>query len=173
MPPGACYSVLNGPAPTTAAQAPVATGTAIKTMLQLESVAPIEILGWYFDCDASALATPLKVELCHTDVPATVTAFAAADVTLLRTIDGVSPTSKVALGTALSGYTASAEGTVASVVEIEAHLVEPIGAAVYVQYPRGDEPVVPIGRFLRIRVTAGTGVNAYCGVKWREFVSPV
>jgi hypothetical protein len=36
------------------------------------------------------------------------------------------------------------------------------------QFPLGFQPYVPVSSFLRIRVTAGTAVNAYCYIIWSE-----
>ena len=174
MPPGALFSVFNGPAPTTAAPVAVTTGNAVKTLLQIATPATLglTIIGWWCSFDASALATPIKVELCHTDVAATVTTYAAADISLIRGAALTSPsnkTSQITLGTSASGYTSSAEGTITSLQYLDGpQFIEQIGAGVYVQFPRDDEPVLPPSRFLRIRVTAGSAVNALCGVRWRE-----
>jgi hypothetical protein len=47
------YKVWNGPAPTTASQASVTTGTAIKTMLQIAtpSTRQIQLISWSFTLD--------------------------------------------------------------------------------------------------------------------------
>lgn len=162
------YSVVNGANPTTAAAVKVTTGTAIKTLLQLATPATkaIKVVSWFIDFDGSAAATPIQVELLHTDVAATVTAYAAGDITTVQTTSP-SNTTALTLGTAASGYTASAEGTIASGKVFEAHNIPPTSGYL-IQYPLGREPVVPVSRFLRIRVTAGTAVNAYCGVTWEE-----
>ena len=74
------YRIYNGPMPTTAAQAAVTTGTAIKTMLQLKPFNQCKIVAWGISFDGSAAATPIKVELLETGtVFATVTASADAD----------------------------------------------------------------------------------------------
>ena len=78
----ALYTIWNGPAPTTAAQLPVTTGTAIKTLLQLSTSAtkPAKVVEWGISFDGSAAATPIKCELIETDVAATVTAHATAGI---------------------------------------------------------------------------------------------
>src|SRR5438552_1845906 len=77
------YKAWNGPMPTTAAQAAVTTGTAIKTMLQLQtpSTQRIKIVSWGLSCSGSAAAAGPQWELCSTgSVAATVTAHVAAGV---------------------------------------------------------------------------------------------
>ena len=54
----ALYLIANGPMPTTAAQAVVTTGTAIKTMLQLKPFNTCKIIEWGVSFDGSAAATP-------------------------------------------------------------------------------------------------------------------
>ena len=61
----ALYLIANGPSPTTAAQVPVTTGTAIKTLLQVKpsSTKALQIVEWGISFDGSAAATPIKCEL--------------------------------------------------------------------------------------------------------------
>src|SRR3954463_10536600 len=76
------YLLANGPMQTTAAFASVATGTAIKTMMQVvPKVSGARIIEWGISFDGSAAATPGKVELIETDVGATITNYASADLT--------------------------------------------------------------------------------------------
>ncbi len=108
------YRIFNGPMPTTAAQAVVTTGTAIKTMLQLKPFNQAKVVAWGISFDGSAAATPIKCELLETGtVFATVTASADADVVKLSGTDqAVVSVAGLTLGTAATGYTASAEGTI-------------------------------------------------------------
>lgn len=163
----ALYLIANGPSPTTAAQAPVTTGTAIKTMLQVEPSAtnPVLIVEWGISFDGSSAATPIKCELCETDVAATVTASAQADIVrfdgLALAQTGNQTTNIIQIGTANTGYTSTVEGTITAVRMFDVQYVAPTNAYVK-QFPLGREPVIQISKFGRIRVTAGTAVNAYC-----------
>jgi hypothetical protein len=162
----ALYLIQNGPMPTTAASASVATGTAIKTMLQFEPSAtkPAQIVEWGISFDGSAAATPGKVELIETDVAATVTAMVTADITKLdaEALAGGDPvTNLIQVGTANTGYTASAEGTITSVRRFDSQLIAPTNQYIK-QFPLGLEPICQISKFTRIRVTFGATVNAYC-----------
>ena len=158
------YKIFNGPMPTTAAQAVVTTGTAIKTMLQVKLVASMKgkIKEWGISFDGSAAATPGKVELCETGtVFATVTASAAADITKYG--DAGAPTSTIyfSVGTAATGYTASAEGTITAIRMFDAVLLPPTQPYFY-QFPLGLEPEINADSACRIRVTFGAAINAYC-----------
>ena len=64
----ALYLIPNGPSPTTAAQAVVTTGTAIKTLLQAQASATmgLKIVEWGVSFDGSAAAAGIKVELLET-----------------------------------------------------------------------------------------------------------
>ena len=162
----ALYLIANGPAPTTAAQAVVTTGTAIKTLLQVKPSATIQarIVEWGISFDGSAAATPIKCELLETDVAATVTAHVAAGIVKLdaAALGGGDPTTNlIQVGTSATGYTSSAEGTITSVRMLDVQLVAPTNQYVK-QFPLGREPVIQIDKFARIRVTAGAAVNAYC-----------
>lgn len=162
----ALYLVGNGPMQTTAAFAPVATGTAIKTLLQLKPSATTiaKIIEWGISFDGSSAATPGKVELIETDVAATVTAFVANDITKYDSdalMGGDPTTNLIQIGTTSSGYTASAEGTIAAVRNLDApQFIAPTNQFIK-QFPLGREPVIQINKFGRIRVTFPVTVNAY------------
>lgn len=161
------YRAYNGASPTTAAAVKVTTGTAIKTLMQLSPPATLElkVIAWGISFDGNAAGTPIEVELIETDVAATVTAYAAADIVRITDPGGVA--SQLTLGTANSGFTASAEGTIAATRLLDNQLVAPTNQYFY-QFPLGFEPRVQVSKFLRIRVTAGAAVNAYCWVMWGE-----
>jgi hypothetical protein len=166
------YKVFNGPMPTTAALVKVTTGTAVKTMLQVVPAFPIELVEWGWSADASAAATPGQVELLSTGaVAATVTAYAVADV--MKYGDPNAPTQTAGttgvplnLGTALSGYTASAEGTITAVRELDVQQIAGFNQYCY-QFPLGDRPVISAAEVLRIRNTFGAAVNATCYVLFK------
>ena len=158
------YTVHNGAVPGAAALIKVTTGTVIKTLIQLATSAntAIRIKQWWTEFDGSTAATPIQVELLRVaSGAATVVAYAAADIAKVN--DPNAPVSDIQLGTALSGYTASAEGVPATISNLESHLVPPTGG-ILIQYPLGQEPEIAVSTFLRLRVTAGAAVNAYCGI---------
>jgi hypothetical protein len=162
----ALYFIANGPMQTTAAFAPVPTGSAIKTLLQFQPSATIvaKIKEWGISFDGSAAATPIKVELIETDVAATVTASATADITKLdgNALSGGNPvTNLIQVGVSNTGYTASAEGTIAAVRNFDLQLIAPTNQYLK-QFPLGLEPVIQLSKFARIRVTAAVTVNAIC-----------
>lgn len=160
------FFIANGASPTTAAQVVVTTGTAIKTLLQVEPSATntLKIVEWGISFDGSAAATPIKVELLETDVAATVTAHVAAGIVKLdaQALSGGDPTTNlIQVGTANTGYTGTAEGSITATRMFDAQLIAPTNQYVK-QFPLGREPIVQISKFARIRVTAGAAVNAYC-----------
>lgn len=160
------FKVFNGPMPTTAAQVAVTTGTAIKTMLQLKPFNQGKIKAWGVSFDGSAAATPIKCELLETGtVFGTVTASADADCIKLDGADqAVASIAGLTLGTTATGYTCTSEGSITTVREFDVQFVAPTNQYVY-QFPLGQEPVLVIGNACRIRVTAGTAVNAYCWIE--------
>ena len=163
------YQFANGPQQTTAAFAKVGTGTSIKTMLQFKPIVPCRIIEWGFSFDGFTAATPIQVELIETGtVSATVTAYAAADITGVdgEAVDFGSPTSNyISVGTSASGYTSTAEGSITAVRNLcGPQLAPPTGPFVQ-QFPLGEEPWCQAANFTRIRVTAASGVNMYCYLK--------
>lgn len=164
------YFAANGAMPTTAALSSITTGTAIKTLLQIAPSAtrPIKVVEWGISFDGSAAATPIKCELVQTDVAATVTAFANSTADVQPYDDPNGPKSTVTLGsTTGSGFTATAEGTITATRYGDLQLIAPTNQYVK-QWPLGREFQVPVSKFLRVRVTAGAAVNAYCYVIWEE-----
>lgn len=162
----ALYLLQNGAAGLTAAPVVVTTGAVIKTLLQFKPSATIvaKIVEWGISFDGSAAATPGKVELMESDVAATVTAHAVADITKYDSdalMGGDPTTNLIQVGTTSTGYTASAEGTTTVARMFDLQLIAPTNQYVK-QFPLGNQPSVQVGKFARIRVTFAVAVNAYC-----------
>ena len=161
------YLIQNAPMQTTAAPSGVATGTSIKTLLQLKPTVPIKILEWGISFDGFTAAAPGRVELIETDVAATVTAFVAGDFTKVRPVDDAPAASTyLTLSTSGSGYTSSFEGTTTSLRNLDATQFIAPTTQYNKQLPLGMEPLVSINQFLRIRVHFAASVNALCYVKF-------
>lgn len=159
------YLIPNGPMQTTAAFAKVTTGTAIKTLLQVKASATIamKIIEWGISFDGFAAAAPGSVELIETDVAATVTAADANSITkwdAAALIGGDPTTNLIQVGTSATGYTASAEGSITAVRNLDLQLIAPTNQYVK-QFPLGREPIIQVSKFARVRVTFGTAINAY------------
>lgn len=163
------YRAWNGPAPTTAAQVAVTTGTAIKTMLQLQTPATMEIQiqAWGVSMNGAAAAAGPQWELLTTgSVAATVTAHVAAGL-VPTTASAQDLASQLTLGTSGTGYTSTAEGTITTTDVFDSAFVQPTGTYVF-QRPLGTEWYVPPSTILRLRVTAAAAVSALCWVEYVE-----
>lgn len=160
------YLIGSGPMQTTASFATLATGTAIKTLLQVRPSATLlaKIIEWGISFDGSAAATPGKVELIETDVAATVTAAVLADITKYDSdaLGGGDPTTNlIQVGASATGYNAGAEGSITAVRNLAGpQLIAPTNQFMQ-QFPLGREPVIQPGKFARIRTLFGASVNAY------------
>lgn len=165
--PAKIYKAYNAPSPTTAAFVGVTTGTVIKTMLQIATPATemLRVVEYGISFNGSAAGTPIKVELIDTDVAATVTAHVAAGIVKLNTPNDVA--SLMTLGTAATGYTATAEGAITAARLLDARYIAPTDQFT-IQYPLGREPEVAASRFLRLRVHAPAAVDANCFIVWEE-----
>lgn len=164
----ALYQIFNGPAPTTASQAAVTTGTAIKTLLQVKPGATqvLKVVEWGISFDGSAAAQPGIIELCVTDVAATVTAHVAGGIHKYDSaalVGGDPTTNIIAVGTTSTGYTASGEGSITAVRQLDVQHISPTNQYVK-QYPLGREPVFHPSEFGRIRVKFAAAINAICYV---------
>jgi hypothetical protein len=169
------YRIWNGPAPTTAALAAVATGTSIKTMLQVAtpSTRMAVVTGWGFTVDDAPGADAI-IELLETDTAATsLTAHVAAG--LIKLVPGI-PASLMTLGTSATGYTAGGEGTPTTSRVFDAVALSSVSAegGPFLTYRKsfdqdGIPPVVNISSFLRVRVTSPTtGIDIRCFVDIEE-----
>lgn len=161
----------NGPAPTTAAQQKVTTGTAIKTMLQIATPAAtqLQVIEWGFSLDVAPGAASV-VELLQTDVAATVTAHGA---TGLINLDPNGPATTMTLGTSATGYTATAEGSTTATRVFDVKEIPLAAGATDLTYVRtfmpDARPIVPISKFLRVRATFATSAsNMACYVIFEE-----
>ena len=156
------YLIANGPMPTTAAFAPVTTGTAIKTMLQVKPFNLTDIVAWGISFNGFVAALPIRCELIETGtVFATVTASVDADITKYDDPNAAAASiAGLTLGTAATGYTATAEGSVVAVRLFDVQFVAPTNQY-SVQFPLGCRPKINIGASGRIRVTAAAAVDCY------------
>lgn len=163
------FKCWNGPMPTTAAQAVVATGTSIKTMLQIAtpSTRQLQLISWGYSIGGAP--TSGIVELLQTDVAATVTAHVASGV---QPLDPNAPASLVTLGTSATGYTATAEGTPTATRVFDVnrgHATDNGNLLTYTyQWVPDERPIVAVSKFLRVRATMGTTENMLCWVVWDE-----
>lgn len=165
------YITWNGPAPTTAAQASVTTGTAIKTMLQLAtpSTRMIQVLEWGFSLESPPGADGV-IELLQTDVAATVVAHVPSGVINL---DPNGTASLLTLGTSATGYTASAEGTITATRVFDTVSLSSATGESPLVYSRtfmpDDRPIVAVSKFLRVRATTPTtATNMRCWIVYNE-----
>lgn len=159
--------------PTTAAQAAVSTGTAIKTMLQVAtpSTRQCQLISWGFSVDDPPGADSV-IELLQTDVAATVTAHLAAGI---QPLDPNAQPSLLVGGTALTGYTASAEGSITATRVFDAVSLSSVSAEAapvmsYAwQWMPDERPIIAVSKFLRVRATTPTtAVDMRCWIVWDE-----
>lgn len=141
----------------------VATGTAIKTLLQVAtpSTTDIRLLAWGISFDGiTSTNAPGVITLVNVDVAATVTTLTAekwssTDSQLSLCVGGASAT----------GYNASAEGTIADSVIIDGQDIHPqTGYSIWLP----ERPRIKASRFLRIRALFAVDVNAIPWLLWEE-----
>lgn len=140
-------------------------GGAAKTVAQVAtpSTTDILVLGWQVSFDgASGAAVPVICQLIDGDVAATVTAFTPDPYG-----NSQQPASLCVGGTSATGYNASVEGTMTSVVGADAGHTHP-QAGYGVWFPEGCRRRVGPSRFLRIRCQAPAAVNVIPEIWWAE-----
>lgn len=143
----------------------VATGTSVKTVLQVAtpSTTDIRVCGWGISFDGTApSAAPGICVLIDVDVAATVTALSPDD---WGSDDNQS--SLCVSGTSATGYNASAEGSIGGSRVLDPQEVHP-QSGYSVWFPDRALPRVKASRFLRIRCTFAADVNSVPWIVWRE-----
>lgn len=166
------YAVWNGHMPSSAPYmlSPVACSTTDVTMLQLVPSVQITPIEWGISFNGDTAATPIVCDLVDSGtVAATVTAFNTADV-YPWSDPGSTPANTsgssglpLELGTALSGFTSSAEGTITSLRFADAQQIAPSNQYLK-QFPLGREFKVPAGHVLRVRVNSSSTNSVLCYV---------
>jgi hypothetical protein len=143
----------------------VATSAALKTVLQVAtpSTTDLRVHGWGISFDGVTSTNPAGlVVLVDTDVAATVTS--------LTPDEWESDDSQNSLcvgGAALTGYNASAEGSITASRFLDPQNIHP-QSGYGVWFPEGRRPRVKPSRFLRIRCTFSVDVNCVPWIVWEE-----
>jgi len=141
---------------TSHAITPVATTTAVKTVLQIAtpSTTDIRVHAWGISCKGVAAADPAgDVALIDTDVAATVTTLTPEEWE-----SAMGQASLCVGGASATGYNASAEGTIGASTILDPQAVHPQGGY-GVWFPEGRRPKIAASRFLRIRTTFTVSIN--------------
>jgi hypothetical protein len=152
------YIAFNAAVPTTAAMTAVATGTAIKTLLQVTapSTRRLTVVRWGITFTGSPSA--IQVELIHTT---TVAGGSPTAVTPTILTDGA----PASLATA--GFSPSSEGTVVATTRVFDTQILSTNNYSY-EFSLGREPILPVSGVLRVRTTSAASVSATCWVAWEE-----
>lgn len=154
----AIYRAYSAAVPTTAAMVSIATGTAIKTHLQVTAPATREltIIGWGVALEAVPTVF-VKAELINT------TTVAGTGMTAVTPT--VSQGSAASLATA--GFGPSAEGSV--VATTETYDAPILLTNLYTrEWSLGREPNVAVSNVIRVRLTTSVTINALCWIDWSE-----
>lgn len=152
------YKVYNAAVPTTAAMVTVATGTAIKTLLQLTAPSnnDVQIIAWGIDFETVPTAH-VHASLIHTTTVAG-TGMTAVVPTVWQ--DGPAAVS-------VAGFSPTAEGTVAATTRsLDTHLL--MSNSYAWEFSLEREPEIPASGVCRIRVVTTASVNALCWLLFRE-----
>lgn len=160
----ALYWAQNAALQTSAAPVKMATGTSIRSLLQVvtPSTQDIVVVEWGISFDGSAAATPVECELVVTGSVAlgSPTSFTPQ----LYSSDAHAASSCTA---GFNNVGTTTEGTVTTTASGDVQLVAPTSQYVK-QWPLGREFYVPVSSALRVRVTAPATINAYAYVIWQE-----
>lgn len=159
------FLIYNGPMQTNAAPAKVSlTGGVLKTLMQIAPLVSCKLVEWGISFDGYAAAMPGTVEIIETDISATLTtAYVSNDFTKVTHPQDTTVISTLfTLSTSGSGYTASAEGTVISLRNLDApQLIAPTTEFIK-QVPLGGEAILQAGKYSRIRAGFAGTVSALC-----------
>ena len=162
---GTLYWVQNTPLGGAAAPAKVATGTTIKSMLQMTipSTVALRIVEWGCSFDTPASASIINVELFGTT-----TALTTGSAGSFTPIEYASFSGVAGLSTCLqAGSGAFTETTPSAVRTLDVQTIVP--PAQYVkQWPLGREPQSNLSTYVRVRVTATVTCGMYSYIIYEE-----
>lgn len=130
-----------------------------KTVFELATpaTARAKIKTFWVEFDGtSASATPVKIEIARAS--AAVTTATAVTPSKMDAADGASGST--------TKHSTSTEGA-GTLSDVLYHRISPTAGVVY-QFPLGDEFIVAVSSFARVRITAGANVNCTFGVIWEE-----
>lgn len=167
------YAIQNSAQATTAAPVAQPTGTAIRTMMQIQcpSTEDLVLVEWGASFDGTTATNPPgKCELFSTTVAATMsTASVSGDVTIYGSNFGGTGTQITFGATTNTGFATAAvtEGTVANYRMADLQQINPTTGYVK-QWPLGREFIIPSSKYLRHRVTFSVTVNEYFYAIWSE-----
>lgn len=156
------YRLWNAAMPTTAPIAPVATGTATKTMLLAKFTQDVSIFAWGYAFDAVPSAL-IKPELLTTGLvaPTGFTAYNAADI--VKWDEALALAAPITL--ASSGFAPA--GTLTEGAITATRLLDGTPAweqKYYQQFALDREPMCPATDYLRIRMTTAVTIGCVCFV---------
>ncbi|HEX3781751.1 MAG TPA: hypothetical protein VHX38_18970 [Pseudonocardiaceae bacterium] len=143
-----------------------------KTLLQLATPTnrQLTVISWGYSIQT--LPTTVGggiIDLVSQNVADTVTAHIASG---LQPLDPNLPASLLQLGTALSGYNASAQGAVTTSRAHDSNFVNSVAGTDELtyeyQFMPDERPIVAISSFLKIRATVMAGSSIICWVVWDE-----
>ena len=162
------FRIWNGVQPTAAILPKIATGTSIKTMLQVLGKAGVilRVKAWGFSMDASAAAEGVRWELIETGVvAATVTAHVEAGCVPMNAAALLAiAATYFDLGTEATGFTSSAEDTVTEGRLFDSAIVQPTGERAW-EFSLGNGREIDPVHVLRVRCHAPADVDAICWVE--------
>lgn len=131
-----------------------------KSVLELGSPSTdrAKIKEWWVEFDGiSASAVPVKIEVGR---------FSAAVTTATTGTPTKYDPAEGAAGCVVK-HSTSTEGAGTAEAGLFIHRVSPT-SGIYVQYPLGQELVLAVSTFFRVRLTAAAIVNATAGITWEE-----
>lgn len=153
------YKVYSAAVPTTAAMARIATGTAIKTHLQITAPTTQDpvIVAWGVDFETTP-SVFVHAELIQTT---TVAGTGATAVTPSPIRSGTTPCATTA------GFAPTAEGTVVATTKVFDDKILLSNSFAW-EFSLGREPVLSASQVCRIRLTTATTINALCWIIFEE-----
>lgn len=146
------WVVYSAAVPTTASMARTATGTAIKTHLQLTASGDLTVVSWGVVLESTP-TVPVYAELINT-----------------TTVAGGSPTPVTptnvrgsTASAATAGFAPATEGTVVATTRTFDTAIMLSNSYEY-EWSLGREPILESAQVLRVRLTTATTVNALCWI---------
>lgn len=142
-----------------------ATGSKVAIQLATPSTLQIRVVEWGVSFNGSAAATPGVCELVQNGTASTCSS--AHSTTTIQPIGDSTAGCRLTMGTTTSGFGNGAITSATPDKYFDAQFVAPTSQYLK-QWPLGREPVIPVSKYLQLRINTGSTLTALAYIVFEE-----
>lgn len=142
-----------------------ATGSKVAIQLATPSSLQLRVIEWGISFNGSAAGVPAVCELVQNGTASTCSS--AHSTTTIQPIGDSTSSCRLTMGTTTSGYGNGAISSATPDKYFDAQFVAPTSQYV-MQWPLGREPIIPVSKYLQLRVNTAATLIALAYIKFEE-----